>query len=139
PVVRVLERVARLNAKQRFVRARVLVAEVVDVARGDERHAAPDRKLLKQRVDALLDVEMRVLHLDVDLLLAEDRRQPVELALGVVGAALLERLADAAGETAGQRYEPLAVLLEQLPVDARLVVVALEVADARELDQVPVS
>ena len=29
--------------------------------------------------------------------------------------------------------------LEQLPVDARLVVVALEVAEARELDQVPVA
>ena len=82
---------------------------------------------------------MRVLHLDVDLLLAEDRRQPVELALGVGGAAFLERLADAAREAAGERDQALAVPLEQLPVDARLVVVALEVAEARELDQVPVA
>ena len=34
---------------------------------------------------------------------------------------------------------PVAVLVEQLPVDARLVVVALEVAEARELDQVRVA
>ena len=52
---------------------------------------------------------------------------------------LLERLADAAGEAAGERDQPGRVLLEQLPVDARLVVVALEVAEARELDQVRVS
>jgi hypothetical protein len=52
---------------------------------------------------------------------------------------LLERLADAPGETAGERHDPLRVPLEQLPVDARLVVVALEVAEARELDQVAVA
>ena len=37
PAVRVGERVAGLDAEQRLVRARVLVAEVVDVAGGDER------------------------------------------------------------------------------------------------------
>ena len=45
PVVRVLERVAGLDAEQRLVRARVLVAEVVDVAGGDERQVAGAREL----------------------------------------------------------------------------------------------
>ena len=139
PVVRVLQRVAGLDAEQRLVRARVLVPEVVDVARGDERQAAPLGELHEHGVDPLLHVEMRVLHLDVDAVAAEDRRQPVELALGVGGAALLERAADAAGQAAGERDEPGRVPLEQLPVDARLVVVALEVAERAEVDEVAVA
>src|SRR5204862_3184924 len=37
PVVRVLERVARLDAQERLVRARVLVPEVMDVSGRDRR------------------------------------------------------------------------------------------------------
>ena len=43
PVVRVLQRVARLDAEQRLVGARVLVAEVVDIARRDGRKARSRR------------------------------------------------------------------------------------------------
>ncbi len=121
------------------MRARVLVAEVVDVAGRHRRQPA----LLGERdelgIDPLLDVEVRVLELDVDPVAAEDLLEPVELRLGVAVAVLLERLADAAGEAARERDQPAAVPLEQLPVDARLVVVALEVAERGQLDQVRVA
>ena len=139
PVVRVLERVAGLDAEQRLVRARVLVAEVVDVAGRDERQPGGLGGAREHGVDARLHVEPGVLHLDVDGVLAEDLPEPVELGGGVVLAVLLERLADLPGETAGERDQPVAVRLEQLPVDARLVVVALEVAERGELDQVRVA
>ena len=42
-------------------------------------------------------------------------------------------------EAAGEREQPRRMALEQLPVDAWLVVVALEVAERAELDQVPVA
>src|SRR5581483_5661072 len=58
---------------------------------------------------------------------------------GVLRAALFERAADAARETAGERDQPPAVAGEELPVDARLVVVALEVAEAREVNEVRVA
>src|SRR5205085_4265564 len=58
---------------------------------------------------------------------------------GVGDAALLERLGDAAGKATRERDQPGTVPLEQLPVDARLVVVALEVAERGELDQVAVA
>ena len=135
----VLERVAGLDAEQRLVGARVLVPEVVDVAGRDERQAALLRELGEQRVDAGLHIEVRVLHLDVDLVAAEDLDEAVELALGIGDAALLQRLGDAAGEAARECDQPGTVPLEQLPVDARLVVVALEVAERGELDQVAVS
>ncbi len=139
PVVRVLERVARLDAEQRLVCARVLVAQVVDVAGRDERQVATRGQVDELRVDPLLHLEMRVLQLDVDVVLAEDLRQAVELRLGVRAPALLERLAHPTGQAARQRDQPLPVLLEQLPVDARLVVVALEEAERREPDQVRVA
>src|SRR5207249_5328853 len=79
------------------------------------------------------------LQLDVDAVAAEDLLEPVELRLGVGPAVLLERLAHPPREAARERDQPRAVALEQLPVDARLVVVTLEVAERGELDQVPVA
>ena len=139
PVVRVLQRVARLDAEQRLVRPRVLVAEVVDVAGRDQRQPGFPGELRQRRVDPLLDVEAGVLHLDVGRVAAEDLGEAVEVGARVVGPVLLERLADAAGEAAGERDQALRVALEQLPVDAGLVVVALEVAGRGELDQVRVA
>src|SRR5207248_11177682 len=102
----------------------------------DEREPGAVRELRQQRSDALLRLEPGVRDLDVGRVRAEDRDEPVEVGRGVAGTALLERLRDAPGEAAGEREGALGVALEQLPVDARLVVVALEVAEAGELDQV---
>ena len=82
---------------------------------------------------------MGVLELDVDAVAAEDLLEPVELGLGVGGAVLLERLADATREAAGEDDQPRAMAFQQLPVDARLVVVALEIAERREPDEVRVA
>ena len=71
PVVGVLERVAGLNAEERLVCARVGVAQVVDVAGRDGREAGLLRELRELGQDARLHVEVRVLQLDVDVVLAE--------------------------------------------------------------------
>ena len=139
PAVRVLERVAGLDAEERLVRVRVLGRQVVDVAGGDERQLRLGGELDELGVDALLDVEAGVLQLDVGGVAAEHLREPVEVGARVGGPVLLERLADAAREAAGERDQPRRVRLEQLPVDARLRVVALEVAERGELDQVRVA
>ena len=139
PPVRVLQRVAGLDAEQRLVGARVLVQEVVDVAGGDERQAGRLGELRELRVDPLLRIEAGVLDLDVGRVTAEDLDEPVEIAGRVLRPVLLERLRDAARKAPGEDDEPLRVPLEQLPVDARLVVVALQVAERGELDQVRVA
>ena len=138
PVVRVLERVARLDAEERLVRPGVLVPEVVDVAGRDRRQPGDGGQLVELGQDAPLHLEVRVLQLDVDVVAPEDLDEPVELGARVADPVLLERLADATREAAGERDHPGRVALEELPVDPRLVVVALEVAEARELDQVGV-
>ena len=95
PVIRVRQRVARLDAEERLVRARVLVPQVVDVARGDERYAARLRECDKLGIDLLLDRQARVLKLDVDRVATEDVTEPRELGFRILRLALLESPGDA--------------------------------------------
>ena len=113
--------------------------EVVDVARGDERQVPLRGEAGELRHEPFLDLQARVLELDVGGVATEDLDEPVELALGVGGAGLGQRPADTARQAAGERDQPGRVALEQLPVDPRTVVVPLQVAERAELDQVGVA
>ena len=139
PAVGVLQRVARLDAEQRVVTMGVGRVEVVDVPGRDERQPEPLGEAGQPLEGGLLDVEPDVLQLDVRRVPAEDLREPVELGERVVLAMLGQRPRDAAGEAPGERDHPRRVPLEQLPVDARLVVVALEVRERAEPDEVRVA
>ena len=139
PVRRVLERVAGLDAEQCLVRERVAGVEVVDVARRHEGQPGLLGECDQLRVHLLLLGEPRVLDLDVGRVAPDDLDEAVEILPRVLATALGERARDAAGETAGERDQSLRVLLEQLPVDPGLVVVALEVAERGELDEVRVA
>ena len=121
------------------MRPRVLVPEVVDVAGGDERQAGRPGELRERGIDPLLHIEAGVLDLQVDGVAPEDVDEPRDFRLGLGALPVLERLADPAREAAGERDEPLRVRREEVPVDARLVVVALEEAGRGELDQVRVA
>ncbi len=94
PVVRVLERVARLDAEQRLVGVRVGGVEVVHVARGDQRQPALGRECGQQVEQRLLDVDVAVLELDVGVVAPEDLGEPVEVRLGVARPVLHERAGD---------------------------------------------
>ena len=139
PVVGVLERVSRLDAEERLVRVGVFGVEVVDVTGGDEREADLGGERDEARVDLLLLGEPRVLDLDVRRVPSEDLYEPVEIAVRIARPVLDESSGDTAGQAARERDEPLRMPLEEAPVDPRLVVVALEVAEGAELDQVRVA
>ena len=139
PVRRVLERVARLDAEKRLVRERVVGVEVVDVTGRHEREPRLGGERDQLRVHLLLLGEPGVLELDVGRVAPEDLDEAIEIRAGVLRPPLRERPRHAAREASGERDDPLRVALEELPVDARLVVVALEVAERRELDQVRVT
>ena len=139
PAIRVLQRVARLDAEERVVTRRVRGLEVVDVAGRDKGQPEALGETGQPVEGRLLGLEPDVLQLDVRRVPAEDLRQPVELRERVVLAMLRERPRDAAGEAPGQCDQPRRVPLEQLPVDARLVVVALEVAERAELHEVRIA
>ena len=64
------------------MRAGVLGAEVMDVAGRDERQPRLLGEAGERGIDALLDLEVRVLELDVRVVAAEDLREPVEVQIG---------------------------------------------------------
>ena len=139
PVVRILERVGGLDAEECLVRVGGGGVEVVDVTRRDEREAPLRCEPGQLVVDRLLDVETGVLQLDVGVVATEDLLEAVELGLGVAIATFRDRPRDTTGEATGECDHPRRVALEELPVDARLVVVALEISERAELDEVAVT
>ena len=137
--IRVVERVAGLDAEHRLVRHGVGGGQVVDVAGAHERQARVARQRRERRVDGRLDVDAAVLELDVDVVAAEDLDEPVDLAARAALVAVHERLADATGQAAGERDDALGVGRELLEVDPGAVPVAVEVAGGDEPDEVVVA
>ena len=140
PVARVLERVARLDAEKRLVAVGVGGVEIVDVAGGDQRQSAsvpPARPAAARAPAARADRRSGARRRRCR------RRRPGRAdrarASRVGRPAFGQRSRDAPGETAREGDQPGAYGLEQLPVDAWAVVVALEVAERAELDQVAVA
>ena len=113
----------------------VLGAQIVHVAGPDHGEARVGRQGQQAGVDALVLIDAGVLQLDVDVLAAEDLHEAVELLPRARRIAGQQRLAGAAQEAARERDDAAGVLLEQRVVDARLVVVALEIAERAELDE----
>ncbi len=135
----VREEIVGLDAEQRLVRRRILGAQVVHVARADDRQPGVGGEREQAGIDAPVLVDAGVLQLDVDVLAPEDLHEAVELLPCARHVAGEQRRAGAPGEAARERDDAAGVGLEQLVVDARLVVVALEVAERAELDQVVVA
>ena len=80
-----------------------------------------------------------VLQLDEEVVAPEDVLQPARLLQRGLVVAGEQRLQHLAAEAAGGGDDALAVVVEELPVDLGLDVVALEEGPARELDQVAVA
>ena len=80
-----------------------------------------------------------VLELQEEAVLAEDVGVGARDLPGQLPVLDLERLRDLAAQAGGQADEPLAVLREMLAVDARLVVVAVDVRVRDEPAEVPVA
>ena len=134
--VRVVHRLAGLDAEQDVVGVGVLVPQVVAVVGGDQRDPGALRQRAHALADLILDLEAVVLDLEVEVPgpehLAVEHRG-AERAVGVVVDEIARHLTLGAGR---QRDQALGVRREQLVVDARLVVEALEEGERREAHEV---
>ena len=137
--LRIGDRRAGLHTQQRIVRFVVVAMHVVRVVGGEQRSADATSDLDQLRVRVALGLHAVVLQLDEQVVLAEDLLQPAGLLQRALLVALDQRLQNLATETAGRGHQAAVVLLEQLPIHARLVVVALEEREAGELDQVAIA
>ena len=99
----------------------------------------PPGDLHQGRVGLVLLGQPVVLQLDEEIAAAEDVLQPAGQRLGLAPVVGQQGLEHHPAQAAGGGDEAVVVPLEQLPVEAGLVVIALEVGRRGQLEQVPVA
>ena len=135
--VRLIDGRIGLNAEQHVLDLALVLVDVMDVVGADHRDAELVAHLEELPVDldelgdvvVPLDFEVEVRHV-----VEPPRRLP-----GVLEPTLLDQAGHLAVEAAGEHDQAVAMLLEQLPVDSRPVVEALELGLGGELQQVLVA
>ena len=130
---------SRLHAEQCVVSHRIFSAGVMAVVGGQQRGTDALGDLEQLRVGAVLLGDPVVLDLHEQIVSAKDvleTRRRLERRLLIAPKQMLQHVAT---EAAGGGNDAFAVLLEQVPVQPGLVVVALHEGPAGELDQVAVA
>ena len=138
PAVGVIERLAGLDAEQHLVRRGILGLQVVAIVRCHQRQGQLTGQGDELAVAALLLRQVVVLDLHV-VAIAEDLAVLAHHLPGAIERAVLDRLVDLAGQTAGQGDETAVELAQQIAVDARLVVEALGVAEGDQAAEIAVA
>jgi hypothetical protein len=125
---------AGLHAQQRVVGYCVFPMDVVAVVGGQQRRPDALGQLDELRVGLVLLGDAVVLQLDEQVVAAEDVLQAGGLGHRPLEVALQQRLEHVAAQAARGGDQPARAVGQDLPVDPRLVVVALEECPAGELD-----
>ena len=121
------------------MRVRVALLDVMHVVRRDQFQAELLRPRNQVPVDLGLLGQAVVLQFQVEILRPERLLEPVNRLARPGQLVLLNPLRDFARQAAGERDQPLLVRRQQFLVDARLVVIALQMRRGGELDQVLVA
>ncbi len=116
----------------------VLLIDVVNVVGGQHLYVVLPSPLQQHLVDGVLVVDVVVLNLDV-VVVPEDVQVLLKLLPGRLLALVQNHLRHLALQAAGGGHEALVVLAEEVKVDARLVVEALQEGGRGELHQVLVA
>src|SRR5215469_4417650 len=106
---------------------------------GDQRNSAFARKLHQISIDARLDLEPLILHLKEKVSFAENVSKPEGVLSRPLVFLLEQRVGNFAAQACGKRKETFSVLGEQIMVDARLVVKAVQKAGGDQPDEITVS
>ncbi len=125
-----------LDAQERLVGARVAVLEVVRVVRADDRSADRLRDAQGLGHDPFLLRDAVGLDLHEVVVLAEDLLVPPGCLARAYGVAGAEHPRHLGVQTTREYEQPVGVLREQLAIDARLVVEALQERPGHQLDEV---
>ncbi len=137
--VGVLHGLSRADAQQHIVGHAVILGQVVAIVRANQRDAGLAGDLDQIGIDLQLAGEAVVLQLEKKVSRTENIGQLAGFLQGGVELLHQQFLRDAPLEARGERNQSLAVLRQQLLVDARLVVEPLEVAVGHQLAQVAVT
>ena len=131
--------VAGLDAQQHVLRRGILFFQIVRVVRhgeGDAGLAAQADQAVGGRV---LLGDAVVLDLEIEVLIAKERAQVERARARGLKVAADDGLRDLAGQTAREADQPLGVLVQQFPVDARLDIKALGEAGGYQIAEIAVA
>ncbi len=128
-----------LHAEQGVVGHRVLAVGVMAVVGGEEGGVQATGDLDQLRIRPVLVGDPVVLQLDEEVVPSEDVLQPGRFLLGPLDVAGEQGLEHHPAQAPRRRDQAGVVALEELPVDAGLVVVALEIGRRRQLHEVAVA
>ena len=129
---------AGLNAEQDIVGVIIGALAIMAVIGRHHRNRRILGQLDEQSVDFFLLGQLVVLNLDV-IAVAEDRRVLFDGELGLLIVTVVERRRHFALQTGAQRNQSAVKLLEQLFIDARLVVESFGVTQGHQLAQIAVA
>ena len=121
------------------MRLGLVLANVVQVVGHDERQAGLRGEAQQPLVEPALFGQAVVLQLQVEAILAEDVAVFAGELAGQLPVVGFERLRNLAAKAGGQPDQPLAMSGEVVAIDARLVVIAVDVGVGHEPTEVPVA
>ena len=130
---------AGLDAQHDFVRARVVLAQVMRIVGGDQRNAGVGRQAIDQRQHALIGFQAVILQFEEEILRAEQVGVFVRDAARVFVAIGQQCFVDIAAQARRQRDQTLGMPRQQILIDARLVVETVQIAGRDQLDQVAIT
>ncbi len=116
----------RADADEAVVRVGILLLDVMHVIGGDELQAELLRPGNEVAIDLGLLGDAVVLEFEVKIFRAEGLLEPVDRLARLGQLVLEDGFGNFAGEAAGQRDEAVLVRGEQFLVNARLVIIALQ-------------
>ena len=137
--VLVVHGLARLDAQQHIVALGVLRPQVVGVVGADQRDARLLMDAEQIPVHQRLLGDTVILQLQIEVILPEDLLHGQGVLLSPVVVAVYQSLGDLPGQTGRQGDEALAVLAQQVQIDAGLDVKALHKCLTHHVRQVPVA
>ena len=121
------------------MRAGVLLAQVVRVVGGHQRQSGLLRQAVQLRNEPAVLVQVVVLHFQKEVLPPQNVGVRVRQAQRVVVLVREQRLRNLAAQTRREADQPLGVPRQQIQVDARFVIEALQVSRGDQLDEVAIA
>ena len=128
-----------LDTQEGVVGLGVFLVDVVDVVRGDKREAVMLGHLGEHGIELVLLGNAVVHKLDEEVVLAENLDVFLESGVGGVEVAVEDILGNFSGQARGGSDQALAVLGQELVVNARLVVKTFEEAQRTQLAEVEIA
>ena len=136
---RVVDRLAHLDGHQDILNARILAGQVVRVVGGHQSEIEFACQLVQAAVDFLLHRDTMILHFQIEVVTVKNFKELLAQLIRTVDIALSQRTRNRTRQTGRQADQPLAMLPQQIHINARLHIKAFGKTERDHMNQVAVA